>query len=62
MKNSEIKALTTEQLTEKIKEETSGLQKLSFAHAITPLENPMQIRQTKRLIARLKTELTARVK
>ncbi len=62
MKNSEIKALTAEQLTEKIKEETSGLQKLSFAHAITPLENPMQIRQTKKLIARLKTELTARAK
>jgi len=62
MKNSEIKALTAEQLTEKIKGETSGLQKLSFAHAITPLENPMQIRQTKKLIARLKTELIARAK
>jgi large subunit ribosomal protein L29 len=62
MKNSEIKALTAEQLIEKVKGETSGLQKLSFAHAITPLENPMQIRQTKKLIARLKTELTARAK
>jgi large subunit ribosomal protein L29 len=62
MKNSEIKALTAEQLIEKVKGETSGLQKLSFAHAITPLENPMQIRQTKKLIARLKTELIARAK
>jgi len=62
MKNSEIRALTTEQLTEKVKEEVSALQKLKFAHAITPLENPMQIRTFKKLIARLKTELTARAK
>jgi len=62
MKNTEIKALTTEQLAEKVKEQTSAIQKIKFAHAVTPLENPMQIRYTRRLIARLKTELTARAK
>jgi len=62
MENSEIKALTTEQLAEKVKEQSSVLQKMKFAHAITPLENPMQIRYSRKLIARLKTELTARAK
>ncbi|MCP4520617.1 MAG: 50S ribosomal protein L29 [Cytophagales bacterium] len=62
MKNSEIKALTVEQLAEKVKEEASALQKMKFAHAVTPLENPMQIRQSRKLIARLKTELTAKSK
>jgi len=62
MKNSEIKALTTEQLAEKVKEQSSASNKMKFAHAITPLENPMQIRDSKRLVARLKTELTARAK
>lgn len=60
MKNSEIKALTVEELKEKINMESSSLQKLNFAHAISPIENPMKIRQSKRLIARLKTELRAK--
>ena len=60
MKNSEIKALTVEELQEKIKTESDGLQKLNFAHAISPIENPMKIRQTKKTIARLKTELRAK--
>ena len=60
MKNSEIKALTLDELKEKINTESSSLQKLNFAHAISPIENPMKIRQSKRLIARLKTELRAK--
>jgi len=34
------------------------LQKLKFAHAISPIENPMKISLAKRLIARMNTELT----
>lgn len=60
MKNSEIKALSVEELAEKIKAETEGLNKLNFAQAISPIENPMKIRETRRLIARLKTELRAK--
>jgi uncharacterized membrane protein HdeD (DUF308 family) len=33
---------------------------LQFAHAITPIENPMRIRQSRRLIAQLMTEFNAR--
>ncbi len=57
MKNSEIKALSIEELMQKIRGEKEGLQKLIFAHAISPIENPMKIKITKKLIARLLTEL-----
>lgn len=60
MKNSEIKALSLEELTEKLATENSSLQKLKFAHAISPIENPMKIKESKKLIARLKTELRAK--
>lgn len=60
MKNSEIKALTVEELSEKINTETDGLQKLKFAQAISPIENPMKIRESRRFIAKLKTELRAK--
>ena len=60
MKNSEIKALSLEELNEKINTEVDSLQKLNFAHSISPIENPMKIKQAKRLIARLKTELRAK--
>lgn len=60
MKNSEIRALSLEELKQKIVSEKEALQKLKFAHAISPIENPMKIRLTKKLIARLKTELRAK--
>ena len=60
MKNSEIKALTVEELTEKLKTETDSYGKLKFAQAISPIENPMKIKESRRFIARLKTELKAK--
>ncbi|MGE0590374.1 MAG: 50S ribosomal protein L29 [Cyclobacteriaceae bacterium] len=60
MKNSEIKAYSVEELREKIGSETEGLRKLKFAHQISAIENPMKIRETKNMIARLKTELRAK--
>ncbi|CCH03330.1 50S ribosomal protein L29 [Fibrella sp. WM1] len=58
MKKAEIKALSVEQLQEQISAEKSQLQKLTFAHAVSPIENPMRIRESRKLIARLYTELT----
>ena len=43
MKNSEIKALTIEELKGKLSAEQEALAKLKFAHAITPIENPMRL-------------------
>ncbi len=57
MKNSEIRALTIDELREKIGSEKENLRKLKFAHRISAIENPMRIRETRKLIARLNTEL-----
>ena len=60
MKNTEFTSLTDEELANRIVSEQEMLQKLNFAHAISPVENPMKVRQTRRLIARLKTEQRSR--
>ncbi len=57
MKNSEIRALSEAELVQKISSEQEILRKLKFAHAISPVENPNKIGQTRKLIARLKTVL-----
>ncbi len=60
MKNSEIKALNTAELKEKIGSEQEALRKMQFAHQVTAIENPMKLRQARKLIARLHTELRAK--
>lgn len=60
MKNSEIKALSAEEIKQKLVSEREVMQKLKFAHAISPIENPMKIKVTRKLIARLETALTAK--
>ena len=60
MKNSEIKSLTIEELKERIATEAENWNKLKFAHEISPIENPMKIRESRKLVARLKTELRAK--
>jgi large subunit ribosomal protein L29 len=60
MKNAEIKGLSLDQLKEQLAAERSSARNLRFAHAISPLENPMRIRQTRRNIAQLMTELRTR--
>lgn len=53
-----INGLNEADLKARIQEDELRLKKLTFAHAISPLENPMTIRQLRKDIARLKTELT----
>ena len=57
MKNGDIKSLTLVELNEKIGSENETLRKLKFAHQVSAIENPMRIKETRKLIARLKTEL-----
>jgi large subunit ribosomal protein L29 len=52
-----IQALNDQDLQARIKEDEVRLKKLEFAHAISPLENPMSIRNLRKELARLKTEL-----
>ncbi|MCA6074205.1 50S ribosomal protein L29 [Fulvivirga sedimenti] len=60
MKNSEIRALSLDELKQKLASEQEAFDKMKFAHAISPVENPMKIRDTRKLIARLQTELRAK--
>ena len=60
MKNSDIRALSVAELKEKIGSEREALRKIQFAHKISSIENPMRINQTRKLIARLNTELRAK--
>jgi large subunit ribosomal protein L29 len=52
-----LSGLNEQDLKAKIKEDELRLKKLSFAHAISPLENPQSIRSLRRDLARLKTML-----
>jgi large subunit ribosomal protein L29 len=52
-----IHGLNEQDLEARIKEDELRLKKLEFAHAISPLENPMSIRSLRKELARLKTEL-----
>ncbi len=56
-----LSALNEADIKAKIAEDELRLKKLQFAHAITPLENPMAIRSLRRDIARMKSELKKRV-
>ena len=55
-----IHGLNDEDLKARIEEDEMRLKKLKFAHAISPVENPMSIRDLRKDVARLKTELKKR--
>ena len=52
-----IHGMNEQDLKARIKEDELRLKKLEFAHAISPLESPITIRNLRRDDARLKTEL-----
>ncbi len=58
--NKGLKDLSESDLKARIQEDSLRLKKLEFAHAISPLENPMSIRGLRQDIARIKTELHKR--
>jgi large subunit ribosomal protein L29 len=55
-----LKAMSVVDLKARIQEDELRLKKIEFAHAISPLENPMSIRSLRQDLARLKTELQQR--
>ena len=59
MKNAEINKLGVAELQKQILAEKESLSRLKLAHAISPIENPMQIKDSRKLIAKLETALTA---
>ena len=60
MKQSEIKNLSATELQEKLVQTKKAYADLTMAHAISPIENPLQIRTVRRTVARLATEITKR--
>jgi len=62
MKQKDIEALSLTELKEKLHEEKGSLSKMRLNHKISPVENPMTIRNARKLVARLSTELTKKNK
>lgn len=59
-KKEDLKEINLDSLKARITEDQLRLKKLKFAHAMTPLENPMMIRGLRKEVARLQTELNSR--
>ncbi|HPK05354.1 MAG TPA: 50S ribosomal protein L29 [Bacteroidales bacterium] len=60
MKQSVVRELSTPDIIERLEEERKQLVKLKLNHAVSPLENPNKIKDYRRTIARLETELRKR--
>ncbi len=60
MKNKEVIELTTKEIIERIGDEKTKLTKLRLNHAVSPLDNPNVLKQIRKTIARLNTELVKR--
>ncbi len=52
--------MSTEDMKDQIANFSEQLAKMRLAHKVAPMENPIQIKNVRRSIARLKTELTNR--
>jgi len=60
MKKSEIEKLSLEDLRDKLVEFHKQLTDLKMNHAVSPLENPLQIKTVRKTVARLLTAITAK--
>ncbi|MDD5184693.1 MAG: 50S ribosomal protein L29 [Paludibacter sp.] len=60
MKTREIKELNNKEILERMDVEKDHLTRLKLNHAISPLDNPLQIKEVRRTVARLATELRQR--
>jgi large subunit ribosomal protein L29 len=60
MKNSEIEKLSLEDLQDKLVEFQKQLSDLKMNHAVSPLENPLQIKTVRKTVARLLTAIAAK--
>ena len=58
MKTAEVRALSVEELAEKIETAKAQYNQMLLNHAVSPLENPSEIKKARRDIARMMTILT----
>ncbi|MFB6343631.1 50S ribosomal protein L29 [Saccharicrinis sp. FJH2] len=60
MKARELKDLESKELQERLETEVDNLAKMKINHSISPLDNPSKIKESRKTIARIKTELRLR--
>lgn len=60
MKQSEINNLSLEELKQKLGECRKKYADMKMAHAVAPIEKPLEIKKVRKTIARLMGELTKR--
>jgi large subunit ribosomal protein L29 len=58
MKQKEIIKLSKEDLQDKLVENQKQLEELRMTHSISPLENPLEIKRLRRIVARIKTTIS----
>jgi large subunit ribosomal protein L29 len=60
MNSSEIRELSIKELEERLESEENMMVRMRMNHAVSPLDNPNKIVETRKNIARLKTEMRTR--
>ena len=60
MKQQVIREMTLEEIKERLEEEKKQLTRMKLAHAVSPLDNPHKMKEYKKTVARLLTELRKR--
>lgn len=60
MRQKEVNTMTLDELQDKLAQLQKNYKEAKFTHALSNLENPLQLRSQRRVIARLKTELKRR--
>ena len=60
MKQKEVNTMTLDELQDKLAQLQKSYKEAKFTHALSNLENPLQLRSQRRVIARLQTELNRR--
>ena len=58
MKQKEIIKLSKEDLQDKLVENQKQLEELKMTHSISPLENPLEIKRLRRIVARIRTAIS----
>jgi large subunit ribosomal protein L29 len=61
MKQNIVRDLTTDEIRDRISQERESYTRMKMSHTVSPIENPLKIRNARRLIARLETEYKKRI-
>ena len=59
-KSVELRNASDADLTDQLNENTVSYEKMKFDHTVSGIENPLQLREVRRDIARIKTEIRRR--